>query len=222
MADNKTYRIDESALRKKFADYRVSFNPACLQLLESEISQVKTHAHLEMPKTKNLVKFIAIPLVLLALGCLAFFSYNYINNLPSASTTKDTVNIARPIIQPKIETPKPEVKPKVVVADTITKYPKKDTVITEVEVPKIKNIKTLSTQKNSSFKKDTLVSRTIIKTQPDSVKKRNKTDTTSLSKNRDTSSKKKKKKRKNSLDATEDIRQSAPNSADDDVVVPNN
>ncbi|MEO8762626.1 MAG: hypothetical protein ABI388_13275 [Bacteroidia bacterium] len=224
MQDKKPYRIDEIALREKFANYQVSFNPACLEILENEVAHVKTHSSLELPDTKKIIRFIAIPVVLIVLGCVAFFTYNYIQNLPATEPIKDTTVVSKPIIEPKIEAqPTQEIKPAVVAVDTIkAEIAKRDTVI-EVSSQKVKSVaKTISTQKNNNSKRDTNRVAKINSIQVDSVSKKNNGDTTATTKNRDTTTKKKKKKRKNSLDATDDIRQSTPNSADEDVVVPNN
>ena len=224
MEDKKPYRIDEVALREKFANYHVSFNSSCLEILENEVAQVKTHASLELPDTEKIIRFVAIPLVLIAFGCAAFFTYNYIKNLPASTPIKDTV-FTKSAVKPKIETqPKQEIKHAVVAVDTIkTETSKKNTVMPTVVVPqKIKtSTKTTPTQRSNNQKKDTNSVSKINPIQVDSIKKKNRLDTISISRNKSTPTKKKK-KRRNSLDATEDIRQSVPNSADDDVVVPNN
>ena len=225
MENKKPYRIDESALREKFANYHVSFNASCLEILESEVAQVKTHASLELPDAKKIIRFVGIPLALIILGCAIFFTYDYVKNLPTSTPVEDTI-VIKPVFEPKIETqPKQEVKPAVVAVDTIkTETPKKDTVMPTVDIPqKTKNIvKSNQPQKINALKKDTTSAITINPTQVDSVKKKNRVDTTSSSNRNKNTPTKKKKKRRNSLDATEDIRQSEPNSADDDVIVPNN
>jgi len=223
MQDKKPHRINEDALREKFTSYRVSFNPSCLEILENEVAHVKTHASLELPDTKKLVRFGGIFLILIAIGCAAFFTYDYVKNMPASAPEKDTVAAEKPIVQPTPEPqPKQEAAPAVVKADTIkAEVPKHDTVMPVVTQKTKTALKTYPPQvKNAAPKKDTSSVTAINPAQVDSVKKKAKADTASANKNQQV--KKKKKKRKNSLDATEDIRQSEPNSSDDDVVIPNN
>lgn len=133
-----------------------------------------------------------------------------------------------PLLQNLLWSPKKETPPPVAVTPSVVPEVKKqDTVIASspsvTVVPKqIKDAnKKTSIEQVIVPKKDTTQINTTAKTKPDTVKKTT-VDTASASKNKDMSAKKKKKKRK--TDVTEDIRQSTqqPNSADDDVVVPNN
>jgi hypothetical protein len=222
MEDKKSYRIDEAALREKFLNYRVNFNPACLELLENEVAHVKTHTSLELPETKKVIRFVVIPLVLIGLGCTAFFTFSYVKNLPAKEPVKDSTVIAKPKPQPETKEPVKAEAP--LIKDSIKNVVNRQDTIFPAAIPqKIKTpVKTPVQQKMLTSKKDTVSVNNVKPVQVDSAKKKNKADTTATPKNKDIPSKKKKKKHKNPLDATEDIRQSAPNSADDDVIVPNN
>jgi hypothetical protein len=223
MPDKKIYRIDENALREKLTNYSVSFNADSLRFLENEVAQVKTHNPIELPETKKIVQFIGIPVAIAVLGFAAYFGFNYIKNLPTTAPKKDSIAIVKPIVAPKVEvkkeTPPPANTSSIV---TIPEAKKQDTIIATI-TPPIKNKEKKSpADQTKPFKKDTTQVSKIEKTKLDSLDKKSKQDTSSVSKNKDTSPKKKKKKRKNTLDATDDIRKSQPNSADDDVVVPDN
>ena len=223
MPDKKIYRIDENALREKLTNYSVSFNADSLRFLENEVAQVKTHNPIELPKTKKIVQFIGIPVVLAVLGCSAYFGFNYIKNLPTAAPKKDSITVVKPIVIPKVEvkkeTPKPVNTASIVAAPEVKKQ---DTILpVAVQSVKIKEKKS-STEQIKTVKKDTTQISKAEKTKLDTLEKKNKADTSSISKNKDPLIKKKKKKRKNTLDATDDIRKSQPNSADDDVIVPDN
>jgi hypothetical protein len=224
MTDKKTYRIDEKALREKLTNYTVSFNADSFSFLENEIAQVKTNNPIELPDTKKLVQFIGIPVAVALLGCAVYFGVNYVKNLPPSTPKKDTVTVVKPA-EPKVEVKK-EVPPPVITPSVVvnTEEKKKDTIIATppqvVSQPvKVKERKS-TTQQVSSVKKDSGQVNTVAKTKLDTVRK-NKPDTTSVT-NKDAVQKKKKKKRKNSLDATEDIRQSQPSSSEDEVIIPDN
>jgi hypothetical protein len=227
MADKKTYRIDENALREKFANYTVSFNAESLSCLETEIAQVKPHNPIELPDTKKLVQFIGIPVAIGLLGCIAYFGFNYIKNLPPSTPKQDTVTVTKPITEPKTEEKKEAAPPPVVntnttVVNAAVKQQEVVTIPVVAQPTKVKEKKIIPTQA-VAVKKDSGQVSNVEKIKPDtSAVKKNKPDTIAagVSKNKDAQPKKKKKKRKNALDATEDIRESQPNSADDDVVVP--
>ena len=216
MTDKKTYKIDENALREKLNTYTVSFNADSLSFLENEVAQVKTHNPIELPETKKIVQFIGIPVAIAVLGCVAYFGFNYIKNLPATMPKKDTVAVAKPVVAPKLEVKKETLPPVNTLSIAATAEVKKQDTIFPVALQPVKIKEKKSTgEQIKSVKKNK-----IEKTKLDSLDKKSKQDTSSISKNKDTSPKKKKKKRKNSLDATDDIRQSQPNSADDDVIIP--
>ena len=219
MSDKKPYRIDENALREKLTSYTVSFNADSFCFLENEIAQVKTTNPIELPDTKKIIQFVGIPVAIGLFGCIVYFGVNYIKNLPP-SPKKNTVIVTNPVVEPKIEvkkeTPLPVITPSVAVTNEVKKQ---DTIVASVPQPiKIKEKKSTPVQ-IIPIKKDSGQVSAVAKTKLDSVDKKTKPDTSSVI-NKDTQPKKKKKKRKSLLDATEDIRQSQPNSADDDVVIP--
>jgi len=225
MTDKKTYRIDENALREKLARYTVSFNAESFSFLETEIAQVKPHNPIELPDTKKLVQYIGLPVAIGLLGCVAYFGFNYIKNLPPSTPKQDTVTVTKPIVEPKVEVEKKkEVASPVVNTNTTavkTEVKTQEVATTPITQPiRVKEKKTTPTQAVVA-KKDSGQVSNVEKAKVDTVvERKNKPDTTSVSKSKDTQPKKKKKKRKNTLDATEDIRDSQPNSADDDVVIP--
>jgi hypothetical protein len=218
MTDKKTYRIDENALREKLINYTVAFNANSFSFLETEVAQVKTHNPIELPETKKLVQFIGIPVAVALVGCIIYFGASYVKNLPASAPKKDTVTVSKPVVEPEKEITPPVNTASVV---TNTEVKKRDTIMAVVPQPvKIKEKKTIPPQ-ITPVKKDSQQVSVVEKTKLDTVEKKNKVDTASVNKNKDSSlNKKKKKKRKNSLDATEDIRQSQPSSSEDDVVVP--
>ena len=229
MQDKKTYTIDENALREKFSNYHVSFDPSSLDFLDNEIAHVKTHQPIELPEAKNIVKLIAIPVSLVVLGCIVYFGYGYVKSIsPSAaSTPKDTIIITKKINAPiKEEHKVPDVQVSTPTVSVETETKKQVTSLTPVVPQKIKNtVKATVPEPIVVPKKDsTPVSSPVRTPVADTIEKKSKTDTAGTSKEKDGSTKKKKKRRKNALDATDDIRKSTqkPNSADDDVIVPDN
>jgi hypothetical protein len=222
MTDKKTYRIDENALREKLTNYTVNFNADSFKFLEDEIAQVKTNNPIELPDTKKLVQFIGIPVAIAVLGTLVYFGVSYVKNLPASAPKKDTVTVTKPA-EPKVEVKKEVPPPVITPSVTInTEEKKKDTVIATVAQPiKVKEKKIVSPPVQvTPVKKDSTQAVVVAKATIDSLSKKNKPDTAAINKNNQ--AKKKKKKRKNSLDATEDIRQSQPNSAEDEVIIPDN
>lgn len=208
------YHIDESALRDKLLNYRVDYNPSSVNHLEDELSHVKSHKQIDLPSGKKILKFALIPVGIVALGIGGYFTFDYINNrLPDEKPASDTITKAVPS-QPTYDS---TLAQKQATSNTLTTQPlKKDTVVVAAE------------PKKDSIKKATPV----IASTPDSLEKKNirKTDSALVKTSADTSgiskrnapAKKKKKKRRNSFENIEDIKRSnqQPNSADDDVVVP--
>ena len=223
MSDKKINKIDEKALREKLTSYTVSFNEDSLRFLENEVAQVKTHNPIELPETKKIVQYIGIPVAILAFGCIAYFGFNYINNIPTVAPKKDSVEIVKPTAIPKVEVKK-ETPPPINTASIATtpEVKKQDTIFPVAVQPVKAKEKKYPTQQIKATKKDTTLVNKVEKTKLDTVEKKSKQDTSSVSKTKDASLKKKKKKRKNSIDATDDIRESQPNNAEDEVVVPDN
>ena len=142
MQDKKTYTIDENALREKFSNYHVSFDPSSLDFLDNEIAHVKTHQPIELPEAKNIVKLIAIPVSLVVLGCIVYFGYGYVKSIsPSAaSTPKDTIIITKKINAPiKEEHKVPDVQVSTPTVSVETETKKQVTSLTPVVPQKIKN-----------------------------------------------------------------------------------
>lgn len=225
MTDKKTYRIDENALRTKLVSYTVNINANSFSFLENEVAHVKTSPPIELPDTKKLVQYIGIPVAIGVLGCLIYFGVSYIKNLPT-TPKQDTTVVAKPAESKQEEN---KITPQPVVTQSIatTEEKKKDTIIsttTTVATPpqpiKVKEKKMVAMPAVTTTKKDSDQTSTVAKTKLDTAEKKTKVDTASVNKNKDISTKKKKKKRKNSLDATDDIRQSQPNTDEDNVVIP--
>jgi hypothetical protein len=221
MTDKKSYRIDENALRDKLTSYTVSFNDNSFSFLETEIAHVKPSNPIELPDTKKLVQFIGIPVAIGLLGCIAYFGFNYIKNLPPSTPKKDTVIVTEPTVAPKIEEKKEVITPPVNTNTTVvnTEVKPQETVAAPIsQAPvKVRERKPTPTQV-VAVKKDSTPVTVVEKVKLDTVKK-SKPDTASLN-SKDNLPKKKKKKRKNALDVTEDIKQSQPSSGEDDVVIP--
>src|SRR6185312_11598955 len=171
MADNKTYRIDENALRDKLTNYTVNFNADSFTFLENEIAQVKTTNPIELPDTKKLIKFIGIPVAIAVLGCAVYFGVSYIKNLPAEAPTKDTVIVSKPA-EPKVEVKK-EVPPSITIPSVVVnaEEKKKDTVIATVpqvvsQPIKVKERKSTPTQL-TTVKKDSGQVANVAKTKVD-------------------------------------------------------
>ena len=229
MPDKKTYPIDEQALREKLLGYRVEFSSESLLFLENEVAQVKTHKPIEFPETKKILQLIAIPVVLGLLGTATYFGYTYIKQLPKSEVKTDRLLKDKDVVEKKIPDTVHSASVATNVIATVPEHTvatiKKDSQITVVSLPK----KTKETPFHHTtigtpepvIKND---SATAVKNKniaPDSLDKKTKADTSKASKTKENNVlKKKKKKRKNALDATDDIRQSQPNSSDDDVVIP--
>ena len=228
MPEKKPFYIDENALREKLLNYQVSFNPASLNFLENEIDHVKTKAPIELPDAKKILQVVAIPAIVIVFGVIAYFGFNYIKDISEQSAAKkDSVATVKPIVAPKVEIKKEEVKPPVVTTASVAPEIKKKDSIVETPVVASHSISITAKEVKDTDKKSPKDQVVIAKkddesssaksthTKPDSVKK-TPVDTAAVAK--------KKKKKKKASDVTEEIRQSTqqPNSSDDDVVVPNN
>ena len=152
----------------------------------------------------------------------------YIKDISEQSAAKkDSVATVKPIVAPKVEIKKEEVKPPVVTTASVAPEIKKKDSIVETPVVASHSISITAKEVKDTDKKSPKDQVVIAKkddesssaksthTKPDSVKK-TPVDTAAVAK--------KKKKKKKASDVTEEIRQSTqqPNSSDDDVVVPNN
>jgi hypothetical protein len=220
MANSKC-TINEELLRKKLLDYRVDFDPACLTSLENEIAQVKTHAHIELPDKKYVIRFSMIAAGILILAVIGYFVVQAIQT-SNAEKEESKVEIApKPVIEePKVETP---ITPTVAIVDTIKPEVKNTDTISVAAVPekKVENMVAEKKREEKKVKKAVVQQVDSMATRVDTASKKTSVDSSSAN-NEQPSLKKKKKKRKNVLDATQDIRNAAPTTADDKVVVPNN
>ena len=221
MPDKKTYRIDENALREKLTNYTVSFNQDSLRFLEEEVAHVKTHNPIELPEARKIAQYIGIPMAIAVLGCAVYFGFNYVKNLPAANAKKDSIAVVKPTVVPKVEVKK-ETPPPPVNTASVALEVRKDTIVTQSIQPVKTKEKKNTAEQIKTNKKDTTQTSKVEKTKLDTIVKKNKQDTSTVSKTKESNPKKKKKKRKSSIDATDDIRQSQPNNADDDVVIPDN
>ncbi|MHB8259147.1 MAG: hypothetical protein ACYDCN_11175 [Bacteroidia bacterium] len=227
MNDKKTYFIDDGALRQKLLSYSVSFNPEAVAALENEISHIKTHASFELLERKTLVKFVALPLIVMSFVVVAYFGFNYIIDISkNNSTKKDSTTVVKPTVEPKPEVKQEEIKTPTVTTVSITPEVNVYEIADELLKKDIQEVKTKTktdpqSEKVIVHKKDTGATSTtkesVVKT--DTLKKGVAT-TDSSDRKKDTPVKKKKKKK--NTDVTEDIRQQnqQPNATDDDVVVP--
>lgn len=202
-----TYRIDENLLRNTLLDYTVEVDLSRCSAIEQEASAIRMQKTFTMPEKGMLVKFVAIPLLIIASGVLL---YANIDSIQEAFTP----------------TPRPEPKTKVVVAAPVVNTSTVAAVVKPVPPP-VANV--------AAVKKDTIVvtkaettkepakpvvagppTDTVIKTE--SVAKNN---VDSVSQKSEAPAKKKRKRRHRSSNL-DDLKESTlqPNSADDDVVVP--
>jgi hypothetical protein len=212
-----TYRIDENLLRKTLLGYSVEVDAARCSAIENEASALRMQKSISLPDTKVLIKYVALPLLLIA-GGIAI--YANMDSIQEAFTPA-----------PQIQTP----AKKISLTHTTVKTP---TVVAAKIIPP-------PAQNDVVAKKDSIV---VTNKVPDSAKKQNNkqalpvvadppTDTATLGKTEDlskiskpdTASKKsndppvkKKKKRRHRSNNIDDLKESTlqPNSAEDDVVVP--
>jgi hypothetical protein len=211
MPDKKaTYRIDESLLRNTLLGYTVEVDMAHCSVIEQEASAIRMQKTFTMPDTKVLVKFVAIPVLIIASGVLL---YANIDSLQEAFTPTPR--------------PEPKAEKKVMVATPVVNTSTVNAVVKPVPPP-VQNV--------AVVKKDTVIvanknesSRETAKpvvagpptdtvTKTESIAKNN-VDTVSQKSEAPVKKKKKRRRRSSNID---DLKESTlqPNSADDDVVVP--
>ncbi len=215
-----TYRINESMLRNTLLGYSVEVDAAECSAIEREASAIRMQKAFVMPEMKTIVRFVLVPLLFIASGILVYSNIEFIK----AAFT--------PAPEPVIKSEKKIIVPPPVV-NTQTMA-----VINNVPPPVVNNIVAkhdtvivAENKVNDSAKKQNAKQAIPVIADPptDSATsnkaenniKTNKTDT--ASQKTDEPVKKKKKKRRRRSDAyIEDVKESSlkPNSADDDVVVP--
>ena len=217
MPDKKpTYRIDENMLRSTLLGYTVSVDAAECNSIEQEVSSIRMQKAFVMPSAKIMIRFVIIPLLLVSTGLLLYFNMDYIRDVFTPSPepkikTEEKVAVPPPVTNTQTaavnNVPPPVTNSVVAKPDTIVATANKnaDTVkqhVSKQAVPVIAKPPVDS----ASGKPDTI--------------KTNKVDTTSQRSSDPPVKKKKKKRRRHS--AIDDLKESTlqPNTADDDVVVP--
>ena len=214
-----TYRINESMLRNTLLGYTVEVDAAKCSVIEQEASAIRMQKSFVMPETKVLVKFVALPLLLIGVCILVYANIDAIQSAftptpqPVVKTEKKIVATPPVVTQQTVasvnNTPPPVVTYIVAKHDTVIAVTNKITDSAKQEkakhaVPVIAGPPTDSATTNKA----------------ENLAKTNKVDTASQKSNEPPVKKKKKRRRRsNNLD---DLKESTlqPNSADDDVVVP--
>jgi hypothetical protein len=220
MPDKKaTYRIDENLLRKTLLGYSVEVDAAKCSAIESEASALRMQKSIVLPDTKVLIRYVAIPLLLIVSGIILY------SNKDSIQTAFTPAPEVQTTVAKKIAVVHSVVKPPVLVAAKIVPPPvvnnvvlKKDSVIVANKTPDTANAK----KQNSKQALPVVAgppTDTVTSPKTAELAKANKVD--SASKKSDAPVKKKKKRRRKSNNI-DDLKESTmqPNSADDDVVVP--
>jgi len=217
-----TYRINESMLRNTLLGYSVEVDAAKCNAIEQEASTIRMQKTFVMPSAKVLIKYVAIPLLLITIGVLVYVNIDSIQSAftpspePVKIKTEKKVSVPPPVVHTQttaviISTPPPPVINKVVpkhetnvVVTKTTDTVKQQT--TKQAVPVIAGPPSDSIGPKNS-KTDSVGTKT------------NKADTASQKTDQPVKKKKKKRRRGNNID---DLKESTlqPNSADDDVVVP--
>ncbi|MBS1647965.1 MAG: hypothetical protein JST67_11550 [Bacteroidetes bacterium] len=224
MAENK-YPINEDDLREKFLTYSVPFDISQVTHLENEIDQIRTHAPIDLPsKKKLLLVFLTLVGACVVGGILFLMLQKTPEDTPKKNDTSVKVTETKPPIE-NLTPPAPQTK--TIVVDTIKPEAKKaDSATIPTKIIEKKTVEGKSNkkveQKNNVLKNNNRDTTAKSKPLSDTANKIIKQSADSAKNTEATPSKKKKRKRKNILDATQEIRDAAPNSADDDVVVPNN
>ena len=215
-----TYRINESMLRNTLLGYTVEVDAAECNAIEQEASTVRMQKTFVLPSAKVLIQFVAIPLVLIT-SCILV--YSNLDSIQAAFT---------PIAEPA----KVEVKQKAVVTpQPVATTP--SVAVNNTPPPVVNNVAVkqdsiVAVNKTTDSAKHQNVSKQAVpvvagppidsstSSKPVSVTKATKVDTAShRSSDPPVKKKKKKRRRSNNID---DLKESTlqPNSADDDVVVP--
>ena len=218
-----TYRINESMLRNVLLGYSVEVDASKCNAIEQEASTIRMQKAIVLPSAKVLIKFVAIPLLLLTIGILV---YSNIDSIQSAFTplpepvkinAVKKVSIPPPVIVKTqttaaiINTPPPPVVNNVVVKHETNVAVTKTTDSVKQQTTKQAVPVIAGPPSDSIGSKDS---------KTDSVEtKTNKVDTASQKTEPPVKKKKKRRHRSNNMD---DLKESTlqPNSADDDVVVP--
>jgi hypothetical protein len=213
-----TYRIDENMLRKTLLGYSVEVDADRCSAIESEASALRMQKSISLPDTKVLIKYAVLPLLLIAGGIAIYVN---MDSIQEAFTPAPQV---QNITATKISVKHAVVKAPRIVAAKIVPPPvqnevviKKDLVVVTNKVP------------DSAGKQNNKQALPVVAGPPTDTATSSKIEDLSKVSKPDTASKKandppvkKKKKRRHRSNNIDDLKESTlqPNSADDDVVVP--
>ncbi|MGZ3866061.1 MAG: hypothetical protein ACXVC6_02245 [Bacteroidia bacterium] len=220
MPDKKvTYRIDENMLRKTLLGYSVEVDAERCNAIEADASALRMQKSIALPSTAALIKFVAIPLVLIVSCVLVYANMDAIQD---AFTPTPEVKVA-PAKQ--ISVKHAAVKPPVITAAKVVPPPQENSTVKakkeEVAIPEFKAPDSAKKQNNKQAMPVVAAPPSDTVTQPktEELAKSNKPDTASHKADAPVKKKKKRRRRSNGLD---DLKESTlqPNSAEDDVVVP--
>lgn len=215
-----TYRIDENMLRNTLLGYTVEVDAAECNAIEQEAASIRMQKAFVMPETKTLVRFVVAPLLLIIAGILVF------SNIDAIKTAFTPSPQPLQKVEKKIVVTPPVVKTQTVAAASNVPPPAVNTVVAKRDT-----VTVVVNKINDSAKKQNIKQAVPVIAEPptDSATSKktenniavNKVDTTSQ-KTEEPVKKRKKKRRRRSDAYIEDVKESSlqPNSADDDVVVP--
>ncbi len=222
-----TYRINETMLRSTLLGYTVEVNAAECSAIEQEASSIRMQKAFVMPEMKTIIKFVVIPLLLITTGILV---YSNIDSIRSAFTPTPQPALKVENLPAgkagKIVSSSPVVKTQTVAVINIVPPPVVNNIIAKSDTVIVAENKVNDSAKKQNIKQagpviaDPPTDSATLKKNENSIKT-NKVDTASQKTNEPVK-KKKKKRRKRSDAYIEDVKESSlqPNSADDDVVVP--
>lgn len=220
MPDKKaTYRIDENMLRQTLLGYSVEIDETKCNAIEADASALRMQKSIALPSAGVLVKFVAVPLVLI-LSCVLV--YANMDAIQDAFTPAPEVKAA-PAKQ--ISVKHAAVKPPVIVAAKVVPPPPSENIVAaekkENDAAEVKAPDSVKKQNNKQALPVVAAPPTDSVTSPktEELARSNKPDTASRKSDAPVKKKKKRRRRSNGID---DLKESTlqPNSAEDDVVVP--
>lgn len=213
-----TYCIDENMLRKTLLAYSVQVNSSACDAIEQETSALRMQKSIALPNRKQLLKYVALPLALLISIILVCVNMESIQSAftsvqaPVKVTPAKKIIVKHTAINPPVLTAHKTIPPPV---ENVA-VAKRDTIIVSNKTP-------------DSAKKQTTKQAMPVIAEPPTDTATGKTEELSKTSKPDTASQKseeppvkKKKKRRRHSNNLDDLKESTlqPNSADDDVVVP--
>ncbi|MGZ3863437.1 MAG: hypothetical protein ACXVPN_08455 [Bacteroidia bacterium] len=219
MPDKKaTYRINENMLRQTLLGYTVEVDESKCSAIEAEASALRMQKAIALPSAGVLVKFVAVPLVLI-LSCVLV--YANMDAIQEAFTPAAEVKAAP---AKKIEVKHAVVKAPVIAAAKVVPPPAENIVVTEKKENIVAEVKAPDSAKKQNNKQALPVvaappTDTVSQPKTEELARSNKPDTVS---HKSDAPVKKKKKRRRKSSGIDDLKESTlqPNSAEDDVVVP--